>query len=181
VFTATMPVALCYDLQGNRVYCASERCANVAVIDGASDSVVKTVTVGFRPAALVFNPTQNRVCVANSEQNSISVIRDSALGVAQRSPAVGRRVALDVFPNPFSGQVRLQLTADGLRPEVRIYDVNGALVRDFGATRSLAPSLPYSFTWDGTDDLGRLLPNGVYLVRVTDGSRSASRQVLLLR
>jgi flagellar hook assembly protein FlgD len=92
-------------------------------------------------------------------------------------------MALDVFPNPFSGQVRLQLIANGLRPEVRIYDVNGALVRDFPRfeVRTSKYEGPQFLVWDGTDDRGRLLPNGVYLVRVTDGSTSASRQVLLLR
>jgi flagellar hook assembly protein FlgD len=92
-------------------------------------------------------------------------------------------MALEVHPNPFSGQVRLQLTANGLRPEVRFYDVNGALVRDFlkPEVRTSKFESPRFLTWDGTDDLGRLVPNGVYLVRVTDGSTSASRQILLLR
>ena len=60
----------------------------------------------------------------------------------ERAPLVERRLSLEADPNPFSGQVSLRLTANGLRPEVRIYDVNGALVRDFNPTRSLAPSLP---------------------------------------
>ena len=80
--------------------------------------------------------------VANRNSNSISVIRDSVVvGIQERAPSVERRLTLEAEPNPFSGQIRLRLTADGLRPEVRIYDVNGALVRDFGVTGFLAPSL----------------------------------------
>jgi flagellar hook assembly protein FlgD len=88
---------------------------------------------------------------------------------------------LEAEPNPFSTQVQLRLTTIGPRPEVRIYDVNGALVRDFNPTRSLAPSLSCSLLWDGTDGLGRRLPAGVYVVRLTDGATSVNRKVLLLR
>ena len=102
--------------------------------------------------------------------------------IAERVPFKARRLSLEVYPNPFSGQVSLRLTAHGLRPEVRVYDVSGAQVRDFGSPRSLAPSLSRSLAWDGTDDLGRQLPNGVYLVRVSDGSRAvATRQLILAR
>ena len=159
----------------------------MTVIDGASDSVLKTIAVGIEPWALTCNPVQNRVYVANYASNSISVIRDSALGVAERAPLTGRRLSLEAYPNPFSGQVRLRLStragteACPYRPELRIYDVNGALVRDLNPTRSLAPSLSCSLLWDGTDGVGRRLPAGVYVVRLTDGANSVNRKVMLLR
>ena len=130
------PCALCYNPQDNKVYCANGGSDGVTVIGGASDSVVKTIAVGIEPCALTCNPAQNRIYVANYGSNSISVIQDSALGVAERSPLTGHRLSLEAYPNPFRGQVSLRLTADGLRPEVRIYDVNGALVRDLSPTRS---------------------------------------------
>jgi YVTN family beta-propeller protein len=176
------PCALCYEPVGNKVYCANWSGSNVTAIDGASDSVVKTITVGSEPTAMTCNPVQNRIYAANYGSNSISVIRDSALGVAERAPLTECRVSLEAYPNPFSGRVRLQLTANGSRPVVRVYDVNGALVRDFGATGSLAPLLSRSLVWDGTDDLGHRLPNGVYICRVSDGPHTvAVRELTLLR
>jgi DNA-binding beta-propeller fold protein YncE len=159
----------------------------VTVIDGTSDLVVKAIAVGTGPTALTCNTAQNRVYVANQYSNSVSIIRDSALGVAERAAPMGRRLSLEAYPNPFSGQVHLRLSARAgtgaspYRPEVRIYDVNGALVRDFNPTRSLAPLLPCSLVWDGTDGMGRRLPAGVYVVRLTDGTGSANRKVMLLR
>ena len=119
--------------------------------------------------------------VADFNSNSVSVIQDSALGIAERGTPAVRRLSLEAYPNPFRGQLSLRLTADGLRPEVRIYDVDGVQVRDLTPPRSLAPRFAYSLVWDGTDNLGRRLAAGVYVVRLTDGVKSVHRKVLLLR
>ena len=178
------PCALCYNPQDNKVYCANPATNDVTVIGGASDSVVKTMPVGIGPCALTCNPAENRVYVANCKSNSISIIRDSALvGMQEHAPLAGYHLSLEAYPNPFSGLIRLRLTANGLRPEVRIYDVNGALVRSFpkSAVRSSQFESPRFLTWDGTDGMGRRLPPGVYVVRLTDGASSVNRKVMLLR
>ena len=110
------PCALCYNPQDNKVYCANSGSDDVTVIDGASDSVVKTIAVGMDPCALTCNPAQNRIYVANYWSNSISVIRDSALGVAERAPLAGHRLSLEAYPNPFRGQVRLRLRLTAYGP-----------------------------------------------------------------
>ena len=104
----------------------------------------------------------------------------------ERSPLVERHLSLEAEPNPFRGQVSLRLAARAgtqacpYRPEVRIYDVNGALVRDFNPTRSTSAqaheACPYDLIWDGTDGMGRRLPAGVYVVRLTDGANSVNRR-----
>jgi flagellar hook assembly protein FlgD len=96
---------------------------------------------------------------------------------------VERRLSLEAHPNPFSDRVSLRLTAVGLRPEVRIYDVNGAVVRAFPEIKdSPQRDGPRFLTWDGTDSHGHPAPNGVYLVRVSDGSgRVATRELILAR
>jgi YVTN family beta-propeller protein len=177
------PYALCYNSHIDRVYCVNLAGFTVTVIDGTTDSVFAVLGVQTGPCALVLNSVDHRVYVANSGSSSISVLADSVpvSGVVMPTPPLLHTPSLEAYPNPFSRQVSLQLTASGPQPGIRIYDVNGALVRDFAETGSLAPSLSRSLVWDGTDDRGRLLPNGVYLVRVTDGSTSASRQILLLR
>ena len=187
------PVALCYNPRDNRVFCvASDELSpghegSVTVIDGRSDSVVVTLEVGREPTAVVCNSERNCVYVAARHPTASPVIRDSVTALSEGRPPAAPNLSLEVRPNPFSGQVRLRLTARAgteacpYRPELRVYDVNGALVRDLHPARSLAPSLSCSLLWDGTDDLGRILPNGVYLVRVTDGSVSASRRALFMR
>jgi len=60
--------------------------------------------------------------------------------------------------------------------------VNGALVRELSEIRdSPQRESPRFLTWDGTDGIGRRLPTGVYVVRLTDGASSVNRKVMLLR
>ena len=56
--------------------------------------------------------------------------------------------------------------------------MSGRLVRDFGlGTR---PAGPVEVQWNGTDDSGRTVASGVYLVRlVTPDRRETLRTVLL--
>ncbi len=201
VYVGDGPDALCYNPQDNKVYCANWNSADVTVIGGASDSVVKTIAVGSYPQALTCNPAQNRIYVANFSSNSISIIRDSALGVAERAPLVEHRLSLEAEPNPFSGRVRLQVmvsgdtipnrSGSGHVPGLRVYDVNGKLVRTLWGqppsfprpqSRGETPGgSPLFLTWDGTDGAGRRVPPGVYVVRLTDDAESVNRKVMLLR
>jgi YVTN family beta-propeller protein len=50
---------------------------NVSVIDGDSEQVVATVTVGIGPIAAVYDPTNNLVYVVNSESDDVSILSGS--------------------------------------------------------------------------------------------------------
>ncbi|MCX6844322.1 MAG: YncE family protein, partial [candidate division WOR-3 bacterium] len=63
--TTSMPSALCYNPQNNKVYCANFGADNVTVIDGASNSVITSVPVGHYPSALCYNPQNNKAYCAN--------------------------------------------------------------------------------------------------------------------
>lgn len=78
-------------------------------------------------------------------------------GSATDAPVIAsQRIA--AYPNPFSTQTRLSLPENAGR--VRIFDLAGRAVRTLEAASSL--------TWDGRDDAGRALANGVYWVRLDD-------------
>ena len=47
---------------------------NVSVINGATDTVIKTVPVGSYPRAVGVNPTTGKVYVANMGRDTVSVI-----------------------------------------------------------------------------------------------------------
>jgi hypothetical protein len=99
----------------------------------------------------------------------------------KESPAT-RPVAdrFDIAPNPFSGQTQIcwQLPKPG--PSiVRIYDNLGRLVRTL-ADVCLTPG-PCAVTWNGRDNLGRVLPNGAYFCELRTTSGSFSEMVVLLK
>ncbi|MDH4241294.1 MAG: hypothetical protein OEW48_17180, partial [Phycisphaerae bacterium] len=48
------PIALVYNTTNNRIYCANYGSDNVTVIDGATNSVITTITAGDHPLALAY-------------------------------------------------------------------------------------------------------------------------------
>ena len=67
-------MALCYNPQDDKVYCANDNGDNVTVIDGASNQVIATVAAGSEPSALCYNPQNNKVYCANYDSDNVTVI-----------------------------------------------------------------------------------------------------------
>ncbi len=107
---------------------------------------------------------------------------------------------LQNYPNPFSpagahGQnfttIRYTIPANipsaGVSIELKIYNLLGQVVRVLAIKQQTSGE--YSIQWNGADEAGRLVPAGVYLVRLVAGepsSRSgqrfvAERKVVVLR
>jgi len=63
---------------------------------------------------------------------------------------------------------------------LKIYDAAGRLIKSFNlpATDYL---LPASIQWDGTDEIGRNVPAGVYFVRLETGEEKWTEKAVLLR
>ena len=83
-------------------------------------------------------------------------------------------------PNPFnpSTVIEYEIAQPG---EVRIsvYNAIGQHIRTLVQTHQDANA--YRLVWDGTDDMGRGMGAGVYLVRMQSGTFAKVRKVLLLR
>jgi YVTN family beta-propeller protein len=92
---------------------------NVTVIDGATNSVITTITVGDYPWAFAWNPAQNRTYLANYYSSSISVLRD-VVGIEEDDTAV---VKSDLGATIFSGPLRLP---EGKK--CRVFDITGRVV-----------------------------------------------------
>ena len=84
------------------------------------------------------------------------------------------------YPNPFNPvcTIRYDIARAG-RASLRVFDVNGSLVRTF-ISGWREPGV-YSEVWAGRDDAGMQLPSGVYLLRLEAGDFVATRKLVLLR
>jgi hypothetical protein len=113
----------------------------------------------------------------------------SSLKVAEGAIAVGSNAALGrVYPNPYrprNGQAlripyRVLATDGGKSIELRVFDPSGRLVRRIpGVT---VPGGGFgSLAWDGRDDRGRILADGVYFVSLQGPGIDDARQFILLR
>ena len=110
-------------------------------------------------------------------------------GVAgSRTPPRAVPLQISIAPNPLGERAEIRVfdpsAKAGLRPvDARIFDVQGRLVRRLQkeVPSGTASTGSARFTWDGRDDRGRRLGSGRYWLRVREGSREASRPVLILR
>jgi hypothetical protein len=102
---------------------------------------------------------------------------------------------MEVSPNPFSAQTYIKYTIDEKyaidnkvfkgtskynKPEIRIYDAIGRLVRSFeivpGALRT-----EKIIIWNGRDEANRTLSSGVYFIRAISADKDQSIPVILLK
>jgi hypothetical protein len=117
----------------------------------------------------------------NGNQDTYASILRNLASAENVTPRTAQ-TTLSVAPNPVrdSGEIALSLpiAADA---RVEVFDLGGRLVRTFapgglpvGVTR---------FTWDGHDDAGKALPDGVYFVRLVDAAhpQGARTKIVLAR
>ncbi|MBD3161888.1 MAG: hypothetical protein GF346_06380 [Candidatus Eisenbacteria bacterium] len=94
--------------------------------------------------------------------------------------AAPERFRVEAAPNPLRNATDLRVMLQ--RPaavSVRIVDLNGRTVRTRAVGRLEAGVHP--LRWDGTDDAGNRLPDGVYFYRVDAGAESAGGKLTLRR
>jgi hypothetical protein len=113
----------------------------------------------------------------------------SSLKVAEGAITIGSSARLGrVYPNPYRPRnglllqipYRVPSTDGGKSVQLRVFDSSGRLVRRIpGGT---PPGGGFgSLAWDGRDDRGRLLADGVYFVRLQGPGIDDARQFILLR
>lgn len=97
------------------------------------------------------------------------------------SPSFDRETAEDrrvlAYPNPFREQTEIKYPfAEGGPVSVDIFNSAGVRVATF--TPGNAASGPNGVQWNGTDQSGRPVPTGLYLVKVNDGRQTFMMKVL---
>ncbi len=88
----------------------------------------------------------------------------TATGIA-REPCSGKAVAGRVWPSVFHERLSIAVPEPD---DIGVYDAGGRLVRTM--------RVEHTGTWDGTDESGRRMPAGAYLVR---GKQTLSRVTLV--
>lgn len=97
--------------------------------------------------------------------------------------------SLTVSPNPFRQITDISfcvgLSADGIEQSVesvvlKIYDSSGRVVKDFSSTTPYAPR-PTHISWDGTDNNGKRLPEGIYFVQLRGQTEILTDKIVLVK
>lgn len=99
---------------------------------------------------------------------------------ASAPETVAKGILLSPAPNPTYGQTefRFSLPADS-NAQLSLYDLRGHLVRNlYSGWTSTEPTVA---TWDGTDDGGRKVAQGMYVARLKYPGREVTQRVTVLR
>jgi aminopeptidase N len=133
-------------------------------------------TVPFRPDTLVLDP-ENAVLATFEQKSGIpDIVKDVRETYSMRP----------VYPNPFSRSASvivdcsIPFSFGTHNVRLCVYNLRGSKVRTLAC--SIRTDLQ-SFTgqWNGTDDSGRSLPSGVYVIRLEGDSVSVERKAVLRR
>ena len=142
--------------------------------------VLDTIEVGQYPRAFAHNPQQNRTYIANHMSSNISVIRD-VTGIHESLITINQAHIVNIVPNPFTKNAIIEFQGSvNQRIELNIYDRAGRLQRVLSLPAQSSKKLS-RVIWDGRDNTGNNLPNGVYFVRLELEDYCATGKLLLIR
>jgi hypothetical protein len=159
--------------------------------DGSGWDEISDISFDFNADIVVtgnslgFSPTGSNYCTAKYLSTGPGVGENEDYEVSDYKSSI------EVSPNPFSNitDIRWQpAPSSGARPgmidnspiEIKIYDIAGRVVKDFSGQLSVI-SDQSSVIWDGSDTNDKKLPSGVYIVKVSAGNNTATKQVLFIR
>jgi len=149
----------------------------VALIPG---SKLHAAVTGAPPLAVGVIATSRGGSPYTATWDFIDLVPAGSVDVA---PGSSRTIAslrlMPVRPNPARGAVSLAFELPrASRARLALYDVQGARVRTL-ADRDF-PAGAHALRWDGRDDSGRAVANGVYFAQIEmDGIRATRRMVML--
>jgi hypothetical protein len=107
---------------------------------------------------------------------------DTFPGIEEYNQTFTNNSILEVYPNPFRQMINIRFntgqSAKGIA--LKIYDVSGRLVKDFSRL-TLDAQRPTLLSWDGTDDSGKEVPQGVYFLKVESTDSEEIKKIILLK
>ncbi len=134
-----------------------------------------------RVTLTIKNPSNTGVCLAG-----LSVYRKPAKTPGGGPQSLAERKIDDLIsinPNPFKGKVEIRYTMQDTRYRIRdrslkIYDATGRLVKQFNHLTNCSFN---QVVWDGTDDNGQQLPDGVYFIHLKTEEKEITKKAVMLQ
>ncbi len=134
----------------------------------------------FGITSLVVNEEDPRTLYAGTYGGGVCEYTDTTItGVKEDFIKVAPQEThiLQVSPNPFSLKTEIQYAIMSKKfVSLRILDVSGRLARTLAS--ELKNSGLHIVFWDGRDNIGKLLPSGVYFVRLETTDESITRKII---
>ncbi|NOR17596.1 T9SS type A sorting domain-containing protein [candidate division WOR-3 bacterium] len=180
-----------FDGDGDIDLTASNNGTNTVVVllnmgDGTFDSLA-TYTVGNSPWGIMsadfdLDGALDIAC-ANYNSNNVTILYNTGVGIEENKQS-NVATFLEVYPNPFCKTISIRLGYQTIKnretPSLKIYDASGRLVKQFSLPSDYC-LVPTVISWDGTDNLNRKVPNGIYFCQLVATDFVLTKQVILIR
>jgi hypothetical protein len=111
----------------------------------------------------------NKEKVSTAQEISLDVtLLKNPLYVSETKACTPEITRLSVQPNPFKDKVTITYSVGHsvVYTGLKIYDITGRLVKQFSLATAY-PLVPTVISWDGRDNSGTQLPNGIYFLECT--------------
>lgn len=113
--------------------------------------------------------------VCEYTDTTITGVKEDFIKVAPQETHI-----LQVSPNPFSLKTEIQYAIMSKKfVSLRIFDVSGRLARTLAS--ELKNSGLHIIFWNGRDNIGKLLPSGIYFVRLETPNKSIIKKIIKLK
>lgn len=108
-----------------------------------------------------------------------------AIGVEEHRTACPGEDRLSVYPNPAFGQTVIKYVVsskqqNNIAATLRIFDATGRLVKSFNLPTTYSILLTHVI-WDGSDDMSRPVPAGIYFCRLESEETTDIEKIIFLR
>ena len=115
---------------------------------------------------------------------AVSVYEYSYTGVDEQHQLISNFI-LSNYPNPFSASTTISFninhkdTKNTKGTKMKIYNIKGQIIKTFRIPNpeSRTPNI----VWDGKDEYGKQVPNGIYFCKLSVGKDKIVRKMVLLR
>jgi len=120
---------------------------------------------------------------AEDGTGQVRVYIEPVLGIADNEifhSILKELTVLDAYPNPFNPTTTIRYGIDtDSRVTISIYDITGQLITILLKTEQIQGW--HFIQWNGTNQLGKIVPNGQYFVNVLAGNREKTQKLMLLK
>lgn len=111
---------------------------------------------------------------------AIELASTIVVGVGHDSRERNRFQLMQNYPNPFNPTTSISYIVDGLEPvTLKVYNTLGQKVRTL--VNGHRQSGPQTVVWDGKDDAGHSVSSGIYVYRLSAGTATESRKMILMK
>lgn len=145
------------------------------------ESVDLNVVIPLPTDAMIEFLYDNLMLVSTIDTQYVTIAVNEGLYSGIGDPASGDRSTLGPnYPNPFSSSTRIDYSI--ARPSavrIDVYDISGKKVKTM--VNETLGSGSYSLFWNGLDDEGDHIPEGVYFYRMVTSDVTVTRRCVLLK